>query len=94
MQETKTHFLPQTTGNIEAYQAHPLIDSIIELGGWPVVENHAWNEESFNWIDTIIQFRKMGFNHNIFISVFVGPDFKNSTRHVAQVKKETKRGRQ
>jgi len=71
--------------NIETYQASPLIDDIIEMGGWPVVENHEWRQESFNWLDTIIKFRNKGFNHNIFISIFVGPDFKNSTRHVPQV---------
>lgn len=54
-----------------------------------MVENHEWNEASFNWIDTIINFRKMGFNHNIFVSIFVGPDFKNSTRHVAQVSRQS-----
>lgn len=83
--KTTNHASNMTSGKIEAYQADLLVSDIIEVGGWPVIEGPKWNERSFDWITTILKFRKMGFNHNIFLALFVGPDVRNSTRHVAQV---------
>ena len=74
-----------SAANIDDYQAAPLVEDIIELGGWPVVEGDSWDHRSFSWTSTLIRLRKLGFNHNIFFAIYVGPDFKNSTRHVAQV---------
>lgn len=69
----------------DEYGNKPLIDSIVEIGGWPVIEGQRWSkDESFDWLETSLEFRKRGFNHNLFVAIFVGPDVKNNTRHVAQ----------
>src|SRR5699024_6073225 len=35
-----------------------------------------------DWIDTLIKFRELGFNHDILIDLSVTPDFRNNTRHI------------
>lgn len=79
------HFIHTSTGEIESYQANPLIEDIIHLGGWPVIEGSDWNEKSFDWITMTGKMRTKGFNHNILVAIFVGPDFKDSTKNRAQV---------
>lgn len=74
-----------TLGEIELYQANPLIEDIIHLGGWPVIEGSDWNEKSFDWITMTGKMKSKGFNHNILLAIFVGPDFKESTKNRAQV---------
>ncbi|KFM73965.1 Membrane metallo-endopeptidase-like 1, partial [Stegodyphus mimosarum] len=49
----------------------PLLDALKPLGGWPVLEGDSWNAASFDWIDTLGQLRRMGFDHNILMGVSV-----------------------
>ena len=36
---------------IEATGLGPLKDMLKEMGGWPVLEGEAWDEESFSWVN-------------------------------------------
>jgi hypothetical protein len=55
------------------------------MGGWPVIEGDSWDESKFDWLDTLISYRKNGFSHDLFMDLSVTPDFRNNTRHVIDV---------
>jgi hypothetical protein len=55
------------------------------LGGWPVLMGTNWKEEKFDWLQTLIEFRKLGFSHDILMDLSVTPDFRNNTQHVIDV---------
>jgi len=67
---------------IEKVGNTPLSTLLKEMGGWPVIEGDAWNEDKFDWLDTLIAYRKHGFSHDLFMDLSVTPDFRNNTRHV------------
>nr|XP_027200738.1 neprilysin-2-like isoform X2 [Dermatophagoides pteronyssinus] len=61
----------------------PLHLALKRFGGWPVVVgSQNWNETNFDWIDTLIKFRELGFTHDILMDLSVTPDFRNNTRHI------------
>lgn len=70
---------------IEKYGDSPLHLALKRFGGWPVVVGTNWDKHSFDWIDILIKFRELGFNHDILIDLSVTPDFRNNTRHVIDV---------
>ncbi|XP_035217684.1 neprilysin-2-like [Stegodyphus dumicola] len=49
----------------------PLLDVLNNLGGWPLLRGDNWNAASFDWIDTLGQLRRMGYDHNILMGVSV-----------------------
>lgn len=57
-----------------------------QLGGWPVLEKDSWNEEKFHWIQTIFNFRKIGYSVDYFIDFSVSTDLKNSTKRIIDVR--------
>ncbi|KFM81756.1 Neprilysin-2, partial [Stegodyphus mimosarum] len=57
----------------------PLNNTLNDLGGWPVLEGDSWNENSFNWIDTLIQLRRKGYSHDIFLKFVISPDHRNTS---------------
>lgn len=61
--------------------SEPLEKVLQSLGGWPVVEGDKWNESSFDWIDTLISFRKQGYSHDILMDLSVSADLRNNTVH-------------
>lgn len=67
---------------IEKVGNTPLATLLKDMGGWPVIEGDAWNEDKFDWLDTLIAYRKHGFSHDLFMDLSVTPDFRNNTRHV------------
>lgn len=66
----------------------PILDVIKELGGWPAVEGDKWDSKKFDWMETLFGLRKVGFSHNLFLSVSIGPDIRNNTRHIIDVRKQ------
>ncbi|XP_035210388.1 neprilysin-2-like, partial [Stegodyphus dumicola] len=56
---------------IENESSKPLEKVLKNLGGWPVVEGEKWNSCAFDWIDTVIQLRNMGYKYNTLIDVDV-----------------------
>lgn len=75
------------TTRIEELGNDPLLKSINQLGGWPVLgQKSGWSpDKQFDWLDLLIQFRRRGFQHNILIDLSVAADFKNNTRHIITV---------
>lgn len=62
----------------------PLRELLSDFGGWPVLEG-AWDGKNFDWLATLITFRRNGFSHDLFMDLSVTPDFRNNTRHVIDV---------
>ncbi|CAL1279878.1 unnamed protein product [Larinioides sclopetarius] len=67
---------------IEAIGSKPLLRDLKTLGGWPVVEGKKWDASKFDWLDTLINFRKLGYNHNILLHLSVTVDYRNNTVHI------------
>ncbi|CAK9798490.1 Nep2 [Anthophora plagiata] len=67
---------------IEQQGLDPLLNILQTLGGWPVLEEDNWNENSFNWKESVYKFRKMGYSVDYFIDFSVGVDLKNSTKRI------------
>ncbi|GFT19377.1 neprilysin-2 [Nephila pilipes] len=67
---------------IEAAGSEPLQKALKSLGGWPVVEGDKWDKSSFDWIDTLIKFRKTGYSHDILLDLSVTADYRNNTVHI------------
>ncbi|XP_025829399.1 neprilysin-2 [Agrilus planipennis] len=70
---------------IEERGINEVRDIITELGGWPVVEGRNWNEDKFNWLQSVFLNRKLGLDTGFFIDFSVGFDFKNSSRRLIQL---------
>lgn len=67
---------------IEKEGAEPLKRVLKEVGGWPVIDGPSWDGSGFDWIDTLIQFRKRGYSHDILLDLSVTPDYRNNTNHI------------
>jgi len=70
------------TDTIERRGEVPLLTLLSELGGWPVLEGDKWNSSAFDWVDLIGRLRL--FNNDILLSLWVGPDGKNSDQYIVQ----------
>ena len=78
-------FLFYFLAHIEMMGNEPLSRIVQELGGWPAVDGDKWDSEKFDWMEALFTLRKVGFGHNIFLSVSIGPDIRNNTRHIVDV---------
>ncbi|XP_044018489.1 neprilysin-2-like isoform X2 [Aphidius gifuensis] len=67
---------------IEKQGIEPLLKILEKLGGWPVLDGDNWNENNFDWRDTIYKFRDMGYSVDYFLDFSIGFDLKNSTKRV------------
>lgn len=67
---------------IQARGFEPLRTILKELGGWPVVEGDNWDENSFDWKESVYKFRKSGYSVDYFIDFSVGVDVKQSTKRI------------
>ncbi|XP_011312064.1 membrane metallo-endopeptidase-like 1 isoform X2 [Fopius arisanus] len=67
---------------IEAQGLTPLLNILRKLGGWPVLDGDMWNEESFDWIESVYKFRDSGYSVDYFLDFSIGVDLKNSTKRV------------
>lgn len=70
---------------IEERGVKPLADILEAYGGWPVIKGDLWSEHSWNWIEVIKKFRRMGLPTNIVFTTYVSTDLKNSTGRVLSV---------
>lgn len=51
----------------------PLESVLIELGGWPVVEESKWVAENFSLEETLINMKRMGYKHDFFATIEIAP---------------------
>lgn len=74
---------------IEQQGLNPLLNILQKLGGWPVLEGDQWNENEFNWKESVYKFREMGYSVDYFIDFSIGVDLKNSTKRTIDVRIRT-----
>ncbi|XP_053978584.1 neprilysin-2 isoform X1 [Hylaeus volcanicus] len=67
---------------IEQQGLDPLLKILSKLGGWPVLDGDNWNENDFNWKESVYKFRKMGYSVDYYIDFSIGVDLKNSTQRI------------
>lgn len=70
---------------IEERGTKPLADILEAFGGWPVVKGDLWSDESFDWVEIVKKFRRMGLETSVFFALSVVSDLKNSTKRVLDV---------
>ncbi|KFM63751.1 Membrane metallo-endopeptidase-like 1, partial [Stegodyphus mimosarum] len=68
--------------SIENEDSNPLRNVLKYLGGWPILEEEKWDKSSFDWIDTLIKMRNLGYNHNIFMGLSVKVDQRNKSSNI------------
>ncbi|KAG8183510.1 hypothetical protein JTE90_003860 [Oedothorax gibbosus] len=71
--------------SIESVGSEPLQTVLKSLGGWPVVEGDKWDDSKFDWIDTLISFRRLGYSHRLLMDLWVIVDNRNNTMHIIQL---------
>ncbi|XP_012252045.2 neprilysin-2 isoform X2 [Athalia rosae] len=67
---------------IEKAGLAPLRNIIEKLGRWPVLVGDSWNDNEFDWVDSVYKFRKLGYSVDYFIDFSIGIDLKNSTKRI------------
>ncbi|CAD6244468.1 GSCOCG00013358001-RA-CDS, partial [Cotesia congregata] len=70
---------------MKQYGTNPLKDKFNKLGGWPVLEGTKWNEDAFNWTNTLYTLREMGYSFNYLFNLEVATDLKNNTRRMPEL---------
>lgn len=70
---------------VDALGLKPMQDILDSFGGWPVVNGTAWNENGWDWIETIEKMRNIGLTTGYVLSTSIGPNYKNSTMHTLRV---------
>jgi len=83
-----THF--SLAAAIERVSDEPLRRVINELGGWPVTDPEAWAEAEASGrvpsLERVVGVIKRNFTIGVLIEEWIGPDDKNSKKHIIQVK--------
>ncbi|XP_031343736.1 neprilysin-2-like isoform X1 [Photinus pyralis] len=60
-----------------------LIQNLLQsLGGWPVLDQESWNEQYFDWKDSIYKFRRAGYDVNSFLTIEIVADQTNASRNI------------
>ncbi|XP_043288930.1 neprilysin-2-like [Venturia canescens] len=67
----------------------PLLQQLEKFGGWPVLLGDAWNENEFNWVETIYKLRNSGNPFFQLIASGVVLDVKNNSRYVIAIDQAT-----
>lgn len=67
---------------IEARGVQPLLEMLLRLGGWPVLQGDTWNERSFSWEESVYRFREAGYSVDYFLDFSISVDVKNSTKRI------------
>ena len=66
---------------IEEVSDMPLLNVIEKLGGWPVTDPN-WDETKAIDLETLVAVIKRNFTLGVLIEEWVGPDDRNSEKHI------------
>ena len=73
------------TDKLEERGSAPLLQLLQDLGGWPILSTpeDEWSPDGALWVDLMARLRL--YNNDIIVSMWIGPDGRNSDLHVIQV---------
>lgn len=71
-----------TLETIDERKESPLLNILNEMGGWPLLGSNQTTNYT-HWVDVMAKLRLL--NNDVLISMWIGPDGKNSEHHVIQV---------
>ncbi|KAH0552036.1 hypothetical protein KQX54_004370 [Cotesia glomerata] len=66
----------------------PLKETLRNLGGWPVVEGTNWEPPKNLSIEILLGRIRGEFNEGVLVEHWVGPDDKNSSANILQVRRQ------
>ncbi|OWR48508.1 zinc metalloprotease [Danaus plexippus plexippus] len=64
---------------IEARGVQPLLEMLLRLGGWPVLQGDTWNERSFSWEESVYRFREAGYSVDYFLDFSISVDLDQAS---------------
>lgn len=64
-------------------------ETLKKLGGWPVVEGNNWKPPRDS-IEILLGSLRGEFNEGVLVEQWVGPDDKNSSANILQVRRQSK----
>ncbi|XP_008552123.1 neprilysin-2 [Microplitis demolitor] len=70
---------------IEKDGLSPLLSKLNKLGGWPVLQGNKWNEDTFNWTNSLYLLRDMGYSVEYLFGFEIESDYKNNTRKIINI---------
>lgn len=82
----KLFHLCMDTATIDKDNLFTIKSLIHHIGGWPVLESYFWNENDFDWKNTVFKLRRLGFNENYLLTLDVATESYNSSQHILAVK--------
>ena len=72
---------------IEDEGIKPLLDILNSISGFPVLVGAKWDENTFDWINTIFKIREQNFILSFPVISTITIDFKNTTKTTIKVSK-------
>lgn len=67
----------------------PLKESLRKLGGWPMVDGPDWKVPP-TILEDLLGTLSVDYNQGVLLIQTVGPDDKNSSRNILQVRRQSK----
>lgn len=67
------------TTAIEEDENDTFLTHLDTIGGWPVIKNQFWQENSFDWKQTMIKARKLGLSFQKLLGLSISYAHENTT---------------
>ena len=65
---------------LEELGVNPMLETLKELGGWPVLEGEGWSGEGYEWWEQVYKMTKEGFSTSKIVYLATGTDDRDSTK--------------
>ncbi|XP_035232459.1 neprilysin-2-like [Stegodyphus dumicola] len=85
----KTYDSCMNLAKIERQGNKPLKRVLKKMVRWPLSVKGTWKPSFSDWLYVLIQIRKWGYSHNIFIHLSVADDFSPDAAHIIQLDQPT-----
>ena len=59
---------------LEELGVNPLLKTLKELGGWPVLEGEGWSGEGYEWWEQVYKMAEHGFSSSKIVYLATGTD--------------------
>lgn len=65
---------------LEELGVRPMLDTLKDLGGWPVLEGDGWSGKGYHWWDQVYKMTESGFSTNKIVYLAIGTDDRDSSK--------------